>query len=1110
MYARNLSGVSLIALVSLALSLGVLSIPAARAGVIYTFDRGAGTNVWETAANWDVGGSDPTNPPGSLLNGSGGTVVDDQVLMPNPTTGGKTISLTGTDAGTIDSLHIGGGGAAMTLQPKNDGANLVVTNNVTLGGVQGTTQRAGNLTVGDNKNVTMTINGNIVSGGTGDNDIIINTTNTATGLTLLGDIDSAGTHEIDLNIRRGSLNWSGTAMYLEEFNVVEIGNANVTNLWTLGPGQTIVASARGDIGRNASTASQTNKTVNGTFNIYGGTFESLQAGESLVVGNVAKDPNSGTSTAVGVVNVGDPTEPAQVSTLTLAGELKVGPSQNDSKAGTQSASGTLNVNNAGSVVTINGGIEMSANGNELNSATAVININDGLVTVYKHIEDAENTSTINLSGGTLHLATATLVTHASGHAARAVDTFNMEDGATLKMTFSGQAMPLTAPAMDLDKSAGGGNATLDIETPPADSMLTGETAEWDGGGTGNDWTTVANWDPDVLPSQRGAALINGTTYTLLETGGAAITNQANIQLDAGDTGWTLDLTDTSKVQATRTGASVGFGPAIATISDAGDTVTRSADLNIQNAAGQSADAAQLDISDGSLTLSGTSSLILGGTAAQGHVNQSGGTVSIGGDRKVGAAANEQGGAYHVTNDATLTVTGNVIMADPTVNQAQFYLDTANATITGNTITVRSLRVGEAAGQTGSLTLDATKTLTCTGWLYAANNGTGTVTVNGATVNVQAAFAANEGIGILNINSGDFTITDGEMKGADNAAGNGTINIGVGGGAPTVSLTGGNVEPAEDGVGLIRIDSGTITQNTDNVVVGQNTNSVGTFTMNGGTYDLRPATVNNANHGCLNLNNTKDGEMSVVNILGTAILYVGNDIQLSNNAGTGQEGEINIGSGADTPTVWVADDINNRGGTTAMNLKSGILQFNEAGADNAMATDIFNWTGGTIGGLETYTGSLTQENADAASLLRIGASAGTMSITEDYTLAAAGTDTSTLEIEIFGDGTGGAGADYDFLSVTGTATFHSDSDVALILDGYTPVDGDSWDILDAGAITVVGNVNDLFDTSQAGLDPGLSWDFGDFATDGTVKVIPEPATLALLALGGLALLRRRKP
>lgn len=40
--------------------------------------------------------------------------------------------------------------------------------------------------------------------------------------------------------------------------------------------------------------------------------------------------------------------------------------------------------------------------------------------------------------------------------------------------------------------------------------------------------------------------------------------------------------------------------------------------------------------------------------------------------------------------------------------------------------------------------------------------------------------------------------------------------------------------------------------------------------------------------------------------------------------------------------------------------------------------------------------------------------------------------------------------------------------------------------------------------------GLAWDASDLYATGSLEVVPEPATLALVTLGGLALLRRRRP
>jgi T5SS/PEP-CTERM-associated repeat protein len=99
-------------------------------------------------------------------------------------------------------------------------------------------------------------------------------------------------------------------------------------------------------------------------------------------------------------------------------------------------------------------------------------------------------------------------------------------------------------------------------------------------------------------------------------------------------------------------------------------------------------------------------------------------------------------------------------------------------------------------------------------------------------------------------------------------------------------------------------------------------------------------------------------------------------------------------------------------------------------------------------------------------------------------------------------------DYANLHVTNTLTVAGT--LQVVLDGaYSPTNGKSFDLFDWGQTGDLTTTFSNVDFTLAPLATGLSWDTQNLYTQGIIAVVPEPAALSLLAVGGLLALRRRR-
>lgn len=445
-----------------------------------------------------------------------------------------------------------------------------------------------------------------------------------------------------------------------------------------------------------------------------------------------------------------------------------------------------------------------------------------------------------------------------------------------------------------------------------------------------------------------------------------------------------------------------------------------------------------------------------------------GNIGSGGDR---IAVNVSGGHSLTVNQVirnggafqqTLSITGT---------GTKLVLSGTGSTYGGNRLNVGAGATFDLGGNgdfsARQLTLAASGTITATGTAKIIdNNGFDASTLAGfltGTLGVtqsdgtNAMTISNNG----NTYSGGTTITTGSLNAqANNALGTGAVSITNSSGTSTLNFT-----SAAPVIGSLASSGAGIKQ----VVLG-NTGVNTTLTI-----------------GALNTSTTYSGSISEF---------------------AGQTGALTK-TGSGTLTLGGAASY-----TGQTKVTGGTLQLNATGS---IASTILNVQAGTFDAiaavsLPTFTsisgaGAISPGSQvvtlAATSTLAPGNSAGTLSVNGALALAAG----TAVDFELNGGNTAvGAGVN-DLVTGVVDLTLDGTLNVTPLASFAAASNGDTWRLFDyTGALTDNGLALGSMPTLGAGLSFAI-----DTATSGQVNltIVPEPASLALLAVGGLMMLPRRR-
>jgi len=486
--------------------------------------------------------------------------------------------------------------------------------------------------------------------------------------------------------------------------------------------------------------------------------------------------------------------------------------------------------------------------------------------------------------------------------------------------------------------------------------------------------------------------------------------------------------------------------------------------------------------DGGITKAGGGVLMLSN-----NNNYTGGTTLSSGTLIIGNAGALGAGRFTIAGAGTLAAAGTIVITNPVDGNSNFSIGgtgaltlgdmtlNANRTITNNNIT-SATTFGGISGATRTLTFSGDGDTEVTGII---DTTTGGLTKNGAGT-LTLSNAASTYSGVTSIAAGTLIVSTLADGGLPSSIGQST----------------------NAGTSLLLANGTTLKY------IGAKDSTNRQFRFNGNLAGLS-ITLDASGSGPINFtsptgpSHSSGAQTRTLNLIGS---NTGENTLAANigNNGTGALSIVKDGAG-----MWVLSGANTYTGETTIN--GGTLLVNGSLAAGSAVT--VN-SGGTLGGTGAVAGAV-----DVFGTLSPGASIESLD-TGDLLIGATG----TLDNELGRDGLTPVS---DSVNVTGAVAMEAGANLKLTLYSglSTPGLGDIFYMVANDGDDAVTGVFTKLDGADTTLDEGStfgwnsqSWkityvaDAGISFTGGNdiaIKVVPEPATIGLLALGGLMLLRRRR-
>ena len=442
--------------------------------------------------------------------------------------------------------------------------------------------------------------------------------------------------------------------------------------------------------------------------------------------------------------------------------------------------------------------------------------------------------------------------------------------------------------------------------------------------------------------------------------------------------------------------------------------------------------------------------------------------------------------------------------------------TATVSLSGNLTASGGLAFNAGATYTVSIpgnALAATNKLTIAGGITVADNVAASIVGTAPSgTNNDIVFS---GVATINVGNNASLVLDTRFNKTGTSGltknGNGVLIL-----APTGNNGGGSsvtAFPYIVNAGVIRVESNTAWGNSANAIT----------VNNGAAIELDNHSMNQAN-GTTTINGMGIGNNGAIRLIGPASTTSYNagtgSLTLATTSGVGVDAgskfTINqkvIGPGGLTKLGGgnlVLNGIDTYGGATT--ITAGTLSMGATGTaasttgfdvQTSATMDVSAVTAFAVGSSQSLTGAGTLVGAMTINgILAPGESnVGTLSTNAAFTLAG----TSNFEI----DKSGGNVLSNDLVTGITSLTEGGALNVAFLNSGSTALAaGDSFKLFNAGSYA--GGFSSV---SLPSIDPSLTWDTSALGTAGVITVAaaaaPEPASLAVLALGAASLLTRRR-